>query len=350
MQPENRWPHWLAWVLACAVFPLIFLGGSVTTYEAGMAVPDWPTTEGHWFYPLQGWVAAAWDFFLEHGHRMLAQVVGLLSIVLAVALWKFDRRKWMRWLGVVLVAGVIFQGVLGGLRVVGGRVVGWLEATHAPAMGLLRVIGDADLLKKIHGCTAPLVFALCVALVIFTSRRWLETQPPRPYPTARRLRRLALTALLGIYLLIVLGAQLRHLPAQGALLPNWLSAGLMTTWFELWVWVKLLLAGLTAVVLAWALLGVRRTLRAEPLLVRRTSWLGAIFLVQLVLGAGTWVTNYNWPGWFTRYVWALQYTPVAEGRLQVCLTTAHAALGSLALGAALSVVLWSRRLLQGESR
>ncbi|NIP85771.1 MAG: cytochrome oxidase assembly protein, partial [Planctomycetales bacterium] len=60
------------------MFALIWVGGTVTTYSAGMAVPDWPTTEGHWFYPLQRWLTGAWDLFLEHGHRMLAQAVGLV--------------------------------------------------------------------------------------------------------------------------------------------------------------------------------------------------------------------------------------------------------------------------------
>ena len=50
---RNHWPHRLAWVVACGIFPLIWMGGLVTTYGAGMAVPDWPTTYDSWFYPLQ---------------------------------------------------------------------------------------------------------------------------------------------------------------------------------------------------------------------------------------------------------------------------------------------------------
>ena len=58
----NPWPHRLAWTLAIVVFPLIWMGGTVTTYEAGMAVRDWPTTFSYWFYPFELWLAV-WDVF-----------------------------------------------------------------------------------------------------------------------------------------------------------------------------------------------------------------------------------------------------------------------------------------------
>ena len=311
-RPAGRWPHRLAWVLVCATFPLIWLGGLVTTYEAGMAVPDWPSTYGYWFYyPVTAWLAV-WDLFLEHGHRMLAQVVGVITIALAVVLWRVERRRWMRWLGVAAVAGVVFQGTLGGLR----------------------VIADERLLAKIHGCTAPLFFALCAALVTLTSRRWFECDDFR---MVRRLRQLPLAVTAALYLQIVLGAQLRHVSPDGGI-----------GWFELSVWLKLIAAGLIAVGVVWLLVFVMRCAGGQPMLVRRAKLLAALLLVQLVLGAATWVTNYGWPAWFTNNFWAVEYTVVAEGRLQVTMTTAHAALGSLTLVASLSLALWSRRLLAGR--
>ena len=76
----------------------------------------------------------------------------------------------------------------------------------------------------------------------------------------------------------------------------------------------------------------------------------ALFLTQLLLGVGTWVTNFGWPLWFRDYVWPLVYTVVAEGRLQVVTTTAHAAVGSLNLVVAVSLALWSRRLFESVPR
>lgn len=327
----SRWPNRLAWVLACATFPLVSVGGLVTSYQAGMAVPDWPTTFNYWFYPLHRWLWKWGDLFLEHGHRTLAQIVGLLAIALAVTLWTKDGRKWMRWLAVALVAGVLLQGTLGGLRVL------WRQPW----------------LAELHGCVAPLYFGLCTAIVTLTSASWRRAKGPEPHAAARRLHRLSLILAAGIYLLIVLGTQLRHplRPGDVATYAAWgpirfLSAGLITTWFDLWVGLKLMVAGLMVPLTLWLLVHVRRHLRPRPAIVRRAELFAGLFLLQLVLAAATWVTNYNWPRWFTNYVWAFEYTVVEEGPLEVLVTTAHAATGSLNFVAALCLTLWSRRLLR----
>ena len=290
---------------------LLCVGGTVTTYRAGMAVPDWPTTEGYWFYPLPKWLEADGDVFLQHGHRMLALLVGLMAIALAVVLGRLDPRPGVRWLGVAALAGFVVQAVLGGLRVLTGEI----------------------LLAKVLGCTGPLFFALAAALVTLTSPRWHQGARPKKLPAARRLHALAVAVTLALYLQIVLGAQLRHVPPVEAL-----------GWFVLWVWLKLILAGLILAAVVWLLIDVRRH-AAEPMLVRRAGFLVALCSGQLVLGAATWVTNYGWPLWFKTYVRPLPYTVVAEGALQVVTTTLHMAAGSLCLVAALSLVLWSRRRL-----
>src|ERR1051325_109674 len=86
----NCCPHRLAVALACATFPLIWVGGFVTTYKAGMAVPDWPNTYGYnlFLYPWQTWIYGPWHLFIEHGHRLLAAGVGLLTIAVAIAVWR----------------------------------------------------------------------------------------------------------------------------------------------------------------------------------------------------------------------------------------------------------------------
>jgi cytochrome c oxidase assembly protein subunit 15 len=307
----------LAWVLAGATFVLLYAGGTVTTYSAGMAVPDWPTTEGSWFYPVGKWIGGDWDLFLEHGHRLLAQAVGLLTIALAAALWKLDPRKWMRWLGAGAVVGVIVQGTIGGLR----------------------VLGDELLLAKVHGCTGALFFALCAAIVTLTSRRWNETAASKAPRERRALQRLSLGLCLALYLQIILGAQLRHVSPLDA--PGW---------FNLWVWLKLIVAALIAIGVVWLLRYVFRQKRGEAMVVRRSGLLAGLFLLQLVLGVTTWVLNYGWPMWFKDYVWPLEYTVVAEGGLQVVTTTVHAAVGSLNLVVALSLWLWSGRRLPGQAQ
>jgi len=327
----NPWPHRLAWMLALTIFPLIWMGGTVTTYDAGMAVPDWPTTYSYWFYPVQLWLAV-WDVFLEHGHRLLGQLAGLLAIALAVALWRLDPRKWMRWMGVAVVVGVIAQGTLGGLR----------------------VLVDDRWLARVHGCTAPLYFALCAAVVVWTSPAWRDRIAQPQGPATRRLAQLAWLVTAAIYLEIVLGAQLRRPSADaafgGAELPRWLSAllcGQVATWFKLWVWLKVINAGLIALGVAWLVVRVLRQAGGQVILARRAQWLAIVVSLQLALAAATWVTNYGWPVWFTHGIWPLQSAVLAQGRLLVLLTTAHAAVGSLTFVASLSLTLWLAHRLRG---
>ena len=102
-------------VAGCTVF-LLLAGSLVTSTDSGLSVPDWPTTYGWnmFTFPPSKWVGG---IFYEHGHRLIASTVGFLTIVLAVWLWRGDPRRWMKRLGVVALAAVILQGVLGGITV-----------------------------------------------------------------------------------------------------------------------------------------------------------------------------------------------------------------------------------------
>src|SRR5499433_4379383 len=111
------WPHRLAVVLACATLPLLFIGGLVTSKGAGLAVPDWPTTFGYNMF-LYPWAKMVGNIFYEHSHRLVASVVGLLTIALALTFWFQEKRTWLRWLGAAALMLVIAQGTIGGLRVV----------------------------------------------------------------------------------------------------------------------------------------------------------------------------------------------------------------------------------------
>src|SRR6187402_1100972 len=116
---RSPWPHRLAVVLACATFPLVWVGGLVTTTDAGMAVPDWPNTYGYnlFLYPWQTWLFGPWDLFIEHGHRLLASAVGILTIGFLVMAYRRDSRPWLKKVAVAALILIVFQGVLGGMRV-----------------------------------------------------------------------------------------------------------------------------------------------------------------------------------------------------------------------------------------
>ena len=112
----HPWLDRFAWLTAAATFLLLGLGGLVTSYEAGLAVPDWPTTYGYnmFLFPMHLWRS---NIFYEHTHRLLASFVGLLTGILAVWLWLREPRSWLRWLGAGAFFAILLQGLLGGLRV-----------------------------------------------------------------------------------------------------------------------------------------------------------------------------------------------------------------------------------------
>ena len=87
--PHSRGLHRFALLTAAATFLLLIAGALVTSNDAGLAVPDWPLSFGTWMPPLVG------NILYEHGHRMVATFVGLLTIILTVWLWRSEPRRWL---------------------------------------------------------------------------------------------------------------------------------------------------------------------------------------------------------------------------------------------------------------
>ena len=140
-QARSRIVHRLAILIVCLVWPLIWVGGLVTTYDAGMAVPDWPNTYGYnlFAYPYKTWLLGPFDLFIEHGHRLLGAIVGFVAIGIAVATNRKEPRRWVFGFALFLLAAVIFQGLLGGIRVV--AVSRTLAMVHGCTIGDGSLIG-----------------------------------------------------------------------------------------------------------------------------------------------------------------------------------------------------------------
>jgi cytochrome c oxidase assembly protein subunit 15 len=302
----------LAVVLACATFPLLWVGGLVTTTDAGMAVPDWPNTYGYnlFLYPWQTWLFGPWDVFIEHGHRLFASAVGVLTIALLIALWRAEPRRWVGRLGLVALALVILQGVLGGMR----------------------VLLNEETLAMLHGCTGPLFFSVAVALAVVTSRRWLSVDAPVTRPQSGQVQRLAVVTAVLFYLQLVFGALLRHMPIDS-----------QPATFALAVRFHLLLAGvlvLHVAMLAWLVLRYFRTVRP---LVRLLLALVGLLVLQIMLGASTWIVKYSVPNWASNWVPWQVFANTAGGWLSTHIVTAHVAVGSLLLGTAVATALLALR-------
>ncbi len=196
--------HWFAIVTAVVAVGLIVAGALVTSTKSGDAVPDWPLSYGTLAPPMIGGI------LYEHSHRLVAGLTGILITVLTIWLWRKYPSQKLRWLGVAAFVAVVFQAVLGGLRVL---VVSTASVQNAAVAvtGISSIETNRLIIAIIHGCLAQSILALLFAIVLFTSRSWLQegvTAFPREIP--QQLRWLSITMLGVVFVQLILGAVVRH--------------------------------------------------------------------------------------------------------------------------------------------
>lgn len=231
---RSIWLHRFAFFTAAMTFVLIFVGGLVKSHEAGMSVPDWPTSFGHNMFalPFRMWMDN--NAFYEHGHRLYASLVGFLILVQAFWLQRSEPRKWVKRLGWTALALVVVQGIFGGLTVM----------FYLPTA-----------ISSSHAGLAQVLFCLTMGISMVTSRKWQDHTAKRQESTAWGLRRLTTITVIVIFMQIIIGAVMRHEEAglaimdfplaQGKLIPEFVTSGIaihfahrigavITTIFVLW--------------------------------------------------------------------------------------------------------------------
>jgi cytochrome c oxidase assembly protein subunit 15 len=175
--------HRFALFLSGSIVVLLMAGALVTSHDAGLAVPDWPLSYGSLLPPMVGGI------FWEHGHRVIATIVGILTIVLAVWLAKSEPRRWVRNLGWTALGLVIAQGVLGGVTV---------KYLLPPPI------------SAAHATLAQLFFIAIVSITLFTGTWWQSDLPLLEDTGSPRLRSLAALTTAAIFVQLILGAGFRH--------------------------------------------------------------------------------------------------------------------------------------------
>ena len=294
----SRGVHRFAVLVACATFFLIIAGANVTSHDAGLAVPDWPLSFGKFFPKMVG------NVFWEHGHRMIATAVGLLTIVLAVYLQAREQRRWLKRLGWIALAGVIAQGLLGGLTV---------------KMSLPLAVSAA------HATLAQLFFLTTVSIAVFTSPRWIAARPvANDHGVGVSIRSLSVIALIVILAQLVLGATLRHSATWDQNLPT----GLLLAHVGGAICVSLVLGATVATALM--------RYRAEKYLARPALIAAALLLVQLGLGLAAYITRSASP-----------YDPQPLTPM-VAVTVAHVACGALFFASTIVFTLRTFRVIHAE--
>lgn len=281
-------------LVACATFFLIIAGALVTSNDAGLATPDWPLSGGLFLPEMVG------NLFYEHGHRMIATTVGMLTIVLCIYVRLKEKRTWIWRLTLFALIGVIAQGLLGGLTV---------------NLMLPQAVSTA------HATLAQLFFCTTVSLAVFTSRSWIEARTLPEEKGSLPLRYLCTATLVTIFLQLILGATLRHSANWDQPLP-----------------LQLILAhigGALAVTIALGMtsFNVFRRHKGETFLTRPATIALGLLVAQLFLGVAAYLTRIGSPN---------DPQPLHP---MIGITVAHVACGALVFATTIVLTLRTYRVL-----
>jgi heme a synthase len=276
--------------LAAATLVLIVLGALVTSNDAGLSVPDWPTSFGSLYKipPMVGGVK------YEHAHRMFAEFIGLLIIVMAVWTQRVEQRRWMKVLGWIALAAVVGQGVLGGLTVL--FYLPWAISTA-------------------HATLAQTIFCVVTAMALFTSRSWMkDTEPNAEHGLTPATPTLTAITAACVWVQLILGAAFRHTGIK--LLPHLIGACVVTA------------------VVCWTVVRVLTRYAYLAELRRPAQILLALLMVQLGLGFASYLA---------RLQWILNAPQPTKGI--VISTVSHVAGGALVLATSVILAIQTRRMI-----
>jgi heme a synthase len=327
---SSRWLNRFIWFTAFATLLLICSGGMVTSKNVGLAVPDWPTTFGYnmFLFPVSKWIGGV---LFEHTHRLIASTVGFLTLFLAFWLWRDDDRASIKTLGLLAVAGVILQGILGGLRVT-----------------MLK-----DQIGIFHACLAQAFLGLIVLIGVMRTNFW-RTFPEnstdnfgRVFERVRGMKSIAVFTTILIYTQLALGATMRHQhkdlaildfpTANFAWIPDtsadalakinaWRDARALSDVDAFQIWLQMahrFLAVLIGIALIVFCARVYKEAQQIVALRRLSIFWCALFLLQFTLGASV--------------IWSNKAADIA---------TAHVAVGALMLSFGVSAWAICSRILQ----
>jgi cytochrome c oxidase assembly protein subunit 15 len=278
-------------------FLLIIAGALVTSNDAGLSVPDWPTSFGS-IYKIPKWVGGV---RYEHSHRMVAESVGLLTIILTIWMFRAERRRWLRWLTFSGLIAVIVQGILGGMTV---------KYFLPPPV------------SSAHAALAQTYFSLTVLIAMFTGQRWIE-EVPQVELDSRRPSLITLTwlSIFVLYVQLLLGAMFRH---RGM---SW--------------WPHVLHAVIVAIVLSWTSIRALTVYSHISEVKKPAVTMLTLMIAQLCLG---------FTAFLTRVAWG--HDSVQPEFPMVISTVAHVAVGALLLATAfvLAVQVWRHVPIAYEER
>jgi heme a synthase len=262
-------------------------GASVTSNDAGLSVPDWPTSFGYLVKAphLVGGVRFEWS------HRMVAGSLVVLTVAIAAWTLIVERRSWLRKLGLAALGTVIAQAILGGMTVL---------MLQPPAI------------STAHAVVAQTFFCIAVAIALFTGRRWVEEVPRVEFDTRRpSLFTLSVLSIIVLYVQLILGGMFRH---HGM---SW--------------WPHVAHAAIVAFVLTWTAIRALSVYSNIEAIRTPATLMLSLLITQLCLGFAAFLTRVAWGR-----------DTVQPELPMVISTVAHVAVGALLLATTvvLSIQIW----------
>ncbi len=284
-------------LVAGCTFLLLLAGGMVTSTGSGLAVPDWPLSYGQWMPAMEGGV------LYEHGHRLIAGLVGVLIAVQALWLWRREPRAWVRRLGWLALGGVVLQAMLGGATV---------------------LLGLPDAISVGHAGLAELLFGMTVTIAIACSRGWHERRERLMDTGEPALVTLGAVTAGAILLQVLLGAVVRHTGAGMAIPTFPLAYGQLVPPLDsrpvALHFAHRAGAVVVLVLIAWLVRRAWHSHRSDPWLLEPALLLAGLVVLQIGLG--------GWVIWSYKAAWV---------------TTAHLGVGALLWAGALGLALRADR-------
>lgn len=324
----HRTIHRVAIVLCVLTFGLIVWGGHVNTTRSGMAFPDWPTSN---LAPMVTYTPSEWlwakDKFWEHGHRLFAGLVGLVTTLLLVLTIRATPRAKRPHASIGVLIAVVFgtvatailgfndmpAGIMETFMVVLGvllvsfltlalrakedqRIV-WLSIAAFVGVCLQGSFGGytvrnnlPDWTSTTHGVLAEIFFMMAIGIALLTSASWRSVRASwNPSASLQRL----VTATWAITLVqFILGALTRHMDAWGVSItwPHWSDEGFLPSQ-EMWQQTQVVVHFLhrtTAYVVTLFIAAQALMMRHAPVssLRKLGSVVALLVIVQIALGAG----------------------------------------------------------------
>lgn len=277
--------HRFAVFVFCWTILLLVAGALVTSNDAALAVPDWPTSYGTFTPPMYGGI------FYEHSHRLVAGALGIFLIIEAIVIWRYEERRWLRWFALAAVGGVVAQAILGG-QVVIQLLHYWLPVLHA--------------------CFAQIMLGAILSLAVFTSKWWTEDRPMLDDRGGMSIHAVVIVNAVVTFLQVFLGAGFRHQ--------------------DMPIWPHMVGALVVLGVMIWAAAVLRKRFDASRELRFGRTLLHSMVGTQILLGGAAY-----WSRLVTQD--APQPMPV-----MVALTVVHTVFGALVFASSILAVLMCYRL------